>query len=89
MTADPPWSRPLVAKSYIPLASFCDSLKALFIKKEEFTEEQIVGARFVITENGLADGFIRLEINEVISLKINFAHLWMTTNKLARFLPFR
>ena len=89
MTTDAPWSRPFVAKSYITLASFCGLLKTLFIKKEEFTEERIVGAQFVIPENGLADGFICLEINEVISFKINSTHLWMTTNKLARFLPFR
>ena len=83
MASAPPRALPLVAKSQNILRS-----KTIFIKKEEVTEKRIIGTRFV-TENGLTDSVICLEINEVISLKINSAHLWMTTNKLARFLPFR
>ena len=81
-------SSPFDGKGAYSLAPFCIGSKTIFIKKEEVTEKRVIGTRFVIAENGLADGFICLEVNEVISLKINAAHLWMTTNKLARFLPF-
>ena len=56
----------LVAKSEIPWDIYVSS-KTVFIKKEEVTEKRIIGTRFVIAENGLADGFVYLEINEVIS----------------------
>ena len=88
MTSDPPRALPLDGKGAHSLAPFCIGSKTIFIKKEEVTEKRIIGTRFVIAENGLTDGFICLEVNEVISLKINATHLWMTTNKPARFLPF-
>ena len=88
MTSDPPRALPLVAKARIPWRLFASGQKPSSSKKEEVTEKRIIGTRFVIAENCHADGFICLEIDEVISLKINAAHLWMTTNKLARFLPF-
>ena len=89
MTSDPPRALPLVAQASIPWHLFCISSETIFIKKEEVTEKRIIGTRLIIPENNLADRFICLEINEVISFKINSPHLWMTTNKLARFLPFR
>ena len=56
--------------------------KAIFIKKEQVTKKWVIRTSVVIAENNISYRLICLEINEVDSLKIDTAHLWMIANKL-------